>query len=177
MTTHTRTLPAGKQGKFGARSVWAAVAVLGVVVIALGASLIHVQTRPVDGHSVFVPTEPLAVDPPAAATRLPVNTVAPDETVVPAVPARATPDAATRPAEPTPQEAPAAKPAAEPSAAYGDAASTARTAGEAPPAAPLPEAMPAPGTPAVAAPYVVTESGVVNTGRPGQTRAKVYGTD
>ena len=39
-------------GHFSSKPLWGAITVLGVAVIALGASLIHVQTRPVDGHEV-----------------------------------------------------------------------------------------------------------------------------
>ncbi len=137
MTTHIQTLPAGRR-HFSSRPLWAAIAVLGVVVLALGASLIHVQTRPVDGHSVLVTGDPFDAEPETTAAPLPVNTVAPDEAVLPARPAAATPDAAP-----------------------------------VPPATPV--AMPS--TAAAPAPYVVTESGVVATGRPGQARAKVYSTD
>ena len=155
MTTHIQTLPAGRR-HFSSRPLWAAIAVLGVVVMALGASLIHVKTRPVDGHSVFVPDEPVAAEPQAAATRLPVHTVAPDEALVPARVAPATPVSTRTPADAARTAPSTARPTAKPSAAV---------------------AAPAPRVPTVAAPYVVTESGVVNTGRPGQTRAKVYGTD
>lgn len=178
MTTRIQTLPAGS-GHFSSSSLWAAIAVLGVAVIALGASLIHVQTRPVDGHSVFVPTDPVDAEPQAAATRLPVNTVAPDEIVVPARPEAATPAPATTPTDPQPEATPTAMPPATPSAANQDAGPAASVANAAPDAAPMPEAMPVPepNTPAAPAPYVVTESGVVITGPPGQGRAKVYRTD
>jgi hypothetical protein len=35
------------------KPLWAAVGVLGVAVVALGASLIYVQNRPVDGHAAL----------------------------------------------------------------------------------------------------------------------------
>ncbi|MCZ4313195.1 hypothetical protein O4H66_07250 [Comamonadaceae bacterium G21597-S1] len=173
MTTHIQTLPAGRR-HFSSRPLWAAVAVLGVVVMALGASLIHVQTRPVDGHSVFVPDEPVEAEPQAAATRLPVHTVAPDEALVPARPAPATPEPTRTPADAAQTAPSTARPTAKPSAANQGSV---RAVGELPAVVPAAVPLPAPRHPIVAAPYVVTESGVVNTGRPGQSRAKVYGTD
>ena len=176
MTTHIQSLPAGS-GHFSSRPLWAAIAVLGVVVMALGATLIHVQTRPLDGHSVLVTGDPFAAEPQAASTPLPVNTVAPDETVVPARPAAATP--ATTPTDPQPDDTPTARPAATTSAADQDAGAAARAATATPDATLVPEAMPVavPGTPAAPAPHVVTESGVAITGPLGQARARVYSTD
>ena len=173
MTTHIQTLPAGRR-HFSSRPLWAAIAVLGVVVMALGASLIHVQTRPVDGHSVFVPDGPVAAEPQAATTRLPVPTVAPDEALVPARPAPATPVSTRAPAAAAKTDPSSARPAAKPPAA---SQGSVRAVGELSDVVPAAVAAPVPRVPTVAAPFVVTESGVVNTGRPGQSRAKVYGTD
>jgi|GEM_PF-173810 len=140
---------------FSSKPLWAAITVLGVAVIALGAGLIHVQTRPVDGHAVFAMPEAPSVSASSQQASpdapLPVTAVAADEAVVPPASAKAaatptsrstttapdTPAAAAAPVKRT--TAPVAMPsvAAAPAAAY-------------PPAtAPIP------------APYVVTESGLI----------------
>jgi hypothetical protein len=60
MSSSVHSLPAGGVKRhFSTRPLWAAIAVLGVVVLALGASLVHVQTRPTDGHAVFATADPL----------------------------------------------------------------------------------------------------------------------
>ena len=50
MNTSIHTLPAPATST---QPLWAAVGVLGVAVIALGASLVHVQSRPLDGHAAL----------------------------------------------------------------------------------------------------------------------------
>lgn len=78
------------------RPLWAAVTVLAVAVLVLGASLIHLQTRPVDGNAVSSPAGPApqsaatvptllpaTEEPKADPSRLPVTTVAPGEMVLP----------------------------------------------------------------------------------------------
>lgn len=164
MTTSVQTLPAGSPNHFSARPLWAAIAVLGVAVIALGASLIHIQTRPLDGHAVFATSDPAALlddaAPVAAATELPVTTVAPDEAVLPPRPTPVTttpvvprnlPKADAEPVRPQAQPAATNRPA--------NPAATVATVATAPQAQPMPAPAPAPAVPT--APYVVTESGVV----------------
>jgi outer membrane lipoprotein SlyB len=125
--------PAG--ASFNTRQLWAAVIVLGIAVLAMGASLVYVQTRPVDGHTAAA-LEPLpsgqqdeAPAPDAGTHPLAVTTVAPGETLLtpapaPAVtdkpalvqkprpPAASVPKAA--PPTPQPQQRPAAAVAAPP---------------------------------------------------------------
>lgn len=50
MDTNVNTLPASGANT---KPLWAAVSVLGVAVVALGASLVYVQSRPVDGHAAL----------------------------------------------------------------------------------------------------------------------------
>jgi len=101
------------------------VAVLGIAVVALGSSLIHIQTRPVDGHTALAALDPSTAtaqessvaDP---ATSLPVTTVGQGETVLatPAAPAaamvEAAPPAAVRKPPSTPVTPAPATPAAAP---------------------------------------------------------------
>ena len=47
------------------RPLWAALWILAIAVLALGASLVYVETRPADGHTAAAALEPVA-DPPAA---------------------------------------------------------------------------------------------------------------
>jgi outer membrane lipoprotein SlyB len=97
------------------RQLWAAVSALGIVVVAMGASLVYVQTRPVDGHTAAA-LEPLSPGPNAApeagATPLAVTTVAPGEAVLTPAPAAAAgisdkPSNAQKP-KPTPANGPRA---------------------------------------------------------------------
>ncbi len=85
MNTSVQNLPVGS---INTKPFWAAISVLGVAVVALGASLIHVQTRPVDGHAAFAQMDSAAMfdldSQSGADSRLPVATVAADEAVVPA---------------------------------------------------------------------------------------------
>lgn len=50
MNASVNTLPAGA---VNTKPLWAAVGVLGVAVVALGASLVYVQSRPADGHAAL----------------------------------------------------------------------------------------------------------------------------
>lgn len=99
MNTSVQTLP---MGSANTKPLWAAVSVLGVAVLALGASLVYVQTRPVDGHTAFAaidtPAPPARAQTPDTDARLPVTAVAQDEVVVPARPAP--PAAKAAPARP-----------------------------------------------------------------------------
>lgn len=150
MSSSVQSLPAGGGHRhFSARPLWAAIAVLGVAVLALGASLVHVQTRPTDGHAVFATADPLLelVAEQEADSALAVTTVAPGETVV----------------APSPRRAAAAAPKALPAAPAAPQATIAPGPSTPPPATPSPVAVATPAAlPAAApAPYVVTESGVV----------------
>lgn len=92
MNTSVQNLPAGAVQP---RAWWAAAWLLAVAVLALGASVVYVMTRPADGHTAAAALEPIAdadpmashVFPPAA---LPEGTAAPD-TAVPASPPVAMP--------------------------------------------------------------------------------------
>ena len=104
MNTATQPVPTGA---FNTRQLWAAVSVLGVAVVALGASLVYLQTRPIDGHTAAATLVAPALDEPtadAATNPLPVTTVGPDETVVTApAPATATPAKPAAVQKPKPQ--------------------------------------------------------------------------
>jgi len=154
MTSATHTLPAGNDNT---KPLWAAVSVLGVAVLALGASLVYVQTRPLDGHTALAALDQPLVSAAADAdntdsvnTALPVTSVAGDEVVVQAKPTRA--------ATPAPARQPLTQPAV-----VARANSPARPA-------PAPAPMPAPAVVVAAAPapqvgvapFVITESGPVN---------------
>ncbi len=146
--------------RISARQLWAAVIVLGIAVIALAASLVHIQTRPVDGHAVLVDLVPeeLSITPSATenppASPLPVTSVGPGETVLASpVPAAAAPAASPPPpatATKLPKEVPPAKPA-QPAATQAPSARPSGKAAPAPAAAVL-------GTQANA-PTVLSEAG------------------
>jgi outer membrane lipoprotein SlyB len=72
---NTSTLPASATST---KPLWAAVGVLGVAVLALGASLVYVQSRPVDGHAALAA---LNADTPALTT--PFNPVPAKEALDP----------------------------------------------------------------------------------------------
>jgi len=166
MNAPVNALPAGAMNT---KPLWAAVGVLGMAVVALGASLVHVQTRPLDGHAALaaIGTPPLA-EVAAASTRVaaPESLDARENLVAPA--AKTTSTATPRPA--------AAKPAPHPVAAPSPAPSPAPVA-----AAPAPVAAPAPAPAPVqvannsssgGAPSVVTDSGVL-VSQPVQTAPRV----
>jgi outer membrane lipoprotein SlyB len=84
MTGAIHTLPGGRTQT---NSLWAAVTVLGVAVVALGASLVYIQHRPPDGHAALAALDAAALSAPAEPSTplnapLPVTTVANDEVVV-----------------------------------------------------------------------------------------------
>jgi outer membrane lipoprotein SlyB len=84
MNTATHPAPTGA---FDTRQLWAAVSVLGVAVVALGASLVYIHARPIDGHTAAATLAAPTWDEPAAdavANPLPVTTVGPGESIVPA---------------------------------------------------------------------------------------------
>jgi len=153
MNASVNTLPAGA---VNTKPLWAAVGVLGVAVVALGASLVYVQSRPVDGHAALAamtseqPPE-LALSGARPSLTAGESLDAREDLVAP--PARA----AATPARPVPATA-AARPAVRstPAPAAGPVV-----------ASPVPSPAPAPvvaaaGTPAAGpAPSVVTESGVL----------------
>jgi outer membrane lipoprotein SlyB len=116
MNTAIQDRPAGG---VNTRQLWAAVTALGIVVVAMGASLVYVQTRPVDGHTAaalepFSTARPEAPPPVAGATPLAVTTVAPGETVLTPAPAAAAgvPDKPTHALKPKPSAASVPKAAA-----------------------------------------------------------------
>jgi outer membrane lipoprotein SlyB len=118
MNTAIQARPAGG---VNTRQLWAAVSALGIVVVAMGASLVYVQTRPVDGHTAAA-LEPLSPGPKAApeagATPLAVTTVAPGESVLTPAPTAAAgisdkPSNAQKP-KPTPANGPRAAAVAPP---------------------------------------------------------------
>jgi hypothetical protein len=154
MTSSAHTLPSGNnhQRPLGARPAWAAVAVLGVSAVSLGASLIHVQTRPADGHAVFATADPLQEFAAAQAGDAPApvaaTTFTPGNTSVPPRPKpRAGAAASTAPASTAPALA-----SRDGSEAPTQVATAGSQAESAPPAVAL----------APPAPFVVTESGVVH---------------
>ena len=72
MNTSVHTLPAPAANT---KPLWAAVSVLGVAVVALGASLVFVQSRPIDGHAA------LAAINSAPSVVAPFSAVAPPESL------------------------------------------------------------------------------------------------
>lgn len=138
MNTAVHPAPAGG---VNIRQLWAAVAVLGIAVVALGASLVHIQTRPADGHMALaaldLPTtgtqEPAAAEP---ATALPVTTVGQGETVL-TTPAPSDPAPVTQSTPPAPVRKPPSTPVARAPASPPVAPSRVR----APAAAPVPAAV------------------------------------
>jgi outer membrane lipoprotein SlyB len=153
MNTSIHTLPASAAHT---KPLWAAVGVLGVAVVALGASLVYVQSRPVDGHAALAAIysqAPALVAP--AATVSPAEALGTREDLVAAPPVAVVRPAATRTA-PKMAHVPAA-PAPAPVAA----------AAPAPAAGPAPAAPVAAGTsgagnlPDAGAPSVVTDTAVI----------------
>jgi outer membrane lipoprotein SlyB len=150
MNASVNTLPAGA---VNTKPLWAAVGVLGVAVVALGASLVYVQSRPADGHAALAamaseqPPE-LALSGTRAALPAGESLDAREDLVAP--PARP----AVTLARPAPAAAAAPRPAVRstPAPAAGPVAAS-------PAPAPV---VAAAGTPAASpAPSVVTESGVL----------------
>lgn len=155
MNPSTNTLPASAANT---KPLWAAVSVLGVAVLALGASLVYVQSRPVDGHAALA-----AIN---SNTPAPVALVAPVAAVTPAETLSAREDLVAPPAKPpitmvkpTPAR-PVAKVAPAPVAVPTPATEPTTVAGPAP--APAPVATSGSGTvPASGAPSVVTNAAVI----------------
>lgn len=169
MTTATHPLPAGSTNT---KPLWAAVSVLGVAVLALGASLVYVQTRPLDGHTALAslnqPVASAVADAPTVNTGLPVSSVAGDEAVLQARPAvRAAKPALARQTPPQPQVA--ARPPAPAPPRPLPAPAPAPVAQSAPP----PIIATTPGAQAGVAPVVITESGPLASRPIYQTRRVV----
>lgn len=150
MNANANTLPAGA---LNTRPLWAAVGVLGVAVVALGASLVYVQTRPADGHATLAALSAAPVAEVAAVT----SRVATPESLDPREDLVAP---AARPVAPAPRAA-AIPPVARPAAAAPAPVAAA-------PAPAVPQTTPAPAPVATtrpseppASPAVVTESGVL----------------
>ena len=165
MQSHTDPMPAGAANT---RPLWAAIIVLGVAVIALGASLVHMQTRQTDGQAPFAAFDPLpaaqrgvapatpAAVPASADARLPVTMVAADEVVVASDAARNATGGATRTATPVATKTPAATEAT----GYATRGMATHRAVSSAPAAPA-AISPAPSAAAAPPAYIVTESGLV----------------
>lgn len=151
---NTATHPAPTDA-FNTRQLWAAVSVLGVAVVALGASLVYLQARPVDGHTAAAALSAPALVAPAddaATSPLPVTTVGPGEAIVPA-------------SEPAPVAAKPVKPAAVHKPGPPGASATKTTAASpaattAVPAATMVPAAVVTGT-VPNAPMVVTDAGLI----------------
>ena len=120
---NTSTLPASAANT---KPLWAAISMLGVAVLALGASLVYVQSRPVDGHAALAA---LGRDTPALVT--PFNPVPAKEALDPredlVAPPPKAPALAARPAptRPVARVLPAAAPAPLPAPAPVGAPTTA----------------------------------------------------
>ena len=146
MTSAVQTLPIGSSQT---KPLWAAVTVLGVAVLALGASLVYIQNRPPDGHAVLATLDAAAglsaLQEPATPVDapLPVTAVASDEVVV----TQPAPRPATEPLEPRPV-APRPETVAPPATAPAPTPAPVVTAA-------IPASRPVP------APVVITESGPV----------------
>jgi outer membrane lipoprotein SlyB len=95
------------------KPLWAAVGVLGVAVVALGASLIYVQNRPVDGHAALAAiSTPASVEVAAAGTRVaPTASLAPREDLVAPAASPAPAPARQTVAKPVTRAVPASNPA------------------------------------------------------------------
>lgn len=157
MNTSVNTLPSYAANT---KPLWAAVGVLGVAVLALGASLVYVQSRPVDGHTALATLAPtLQAEAPAATARIAATeSLSTQEDLV--APPPKPPVAFPKPPPPKVH-----RPA--PAAAAGPVAANTSPA---PTPAPLPTPAPAPvqgavtagaGGGATSAPSVVTDAGVV----------------
>lgn len=133
------------------KPLWAAVGVLGVAVVALGASLIYVQNRPVDGHAALAAiSTPASVEVAAADTRVaPTESLAPREDLVAPAASPAPAPARQTVAKPVTRAVPASNPAP-------------AVVATAPVPAPEPVVVAqSNGNPPPAAPSVVTDSGVL----------------
>ena len=157
MNAHVNTLPAGAMNT---KPLWAAVGVLGVAVVALGASLVYVQTRPVDGHTALAALgNPPQTAVAAASSRVatPDSLDAREDLVAPAAQSAATVSPRPAAAKPAPRTAAAPSPAPAPAPV---AAAPAPVANPAPAPAPVQVAQnSSSGVPA--APSVVTDTGVL----------------
>ena len=164
MNTSVNTLPSSAANT---KPLWAAVGVLGVAVLALGASLVYVQSRPVDGHTALATVAPAlqaAVAPTLQAASAPVARVAATESLSTHEDLVAPPP---KPSVALPKPPPPKVHRPAPAAAAGPVAATTTPA---PAPAPLPAPTPAPvqgavtagtGSGATSAPSVVTDAGVV----------------
>ncbi len=155
MNTSVNTLPSSTANT---KPLWAAVGVLGVSVLALGASLVYVQSRPVDGHTALATVAPaLQAEAPAATARIAAaESLSTQEDLV--APPPKPPVALPKPPPPKLRRPP-------PAAAAGPVAATTSPA---PTPAPLPAPAPVQGAVttgagggATSAPSVVTDAGVV----------------
>lgn len=104
---NTATIQSRPAGGVNTRQLWAAVTALGIVVLAMGASLVYVQTRPLDGHTAaaldpVATARPGAPAPDADEAALAVTTVAPGEAVLTPAPASTVPEKSTAMQKPKP---------------------------------------------------------------------------
>lgn len=157
MNASVNTLPAAAANS---QALWAAVGVLGVAVVALGASLVYVQSRPIDGHAALAALHSVPAGTSAASNtaRVPVSeSLAPQED-------RVAPPAPVAVSRPQPVKVP--KPVARPVTVTEQAPVAAPAPQDAMAQAPAPAPAPTPAPVAVAvaaggtgAPHVFTESG------------------
>lgn len=143
MNASVNTLPAGAANT---KPLWAAVGVLGVSVAALGASLVYVQSRPVDGHAALAALHSTATP----------ELTAPAARVVPATDSLARQEDLVAPSTKPPvvtMKPPVPRPVTKATAAPGPAPAPAVVA--------VPHEMPAP------APVVAAAGGYGQTGAPG----------
>ncbi len=162
MNTSVNTLPSTAANT---KPLWAAVGVLGVAVLALGASLVYVQSRPVDGHTALATVAPAlqaAVAPTLQAAPAPVARVAATESLSTQEDLVAAPP---KPPVALPKPPPPKVHRPAPAGAPGPVAATTNPA---PAPAPLPAPAPVQGAVsagagggATSAPSVVTDTGVV----------------
>ena len=154
MNTSVNTLPSSAANT---KPLWAAVGVLGVAVLALGASLVYVQSRPVDGHTALATVAPALQAAPAPVARIAATeSLSTQEDLVAPPP---------KPSVALPKPPPPKVHRPAPAAAAGPVAATtspASTAAPSPAPTPVQGAVTAgTGSGATSAPSVVTDAGVV----------------
>ena len=161
MNATIQTLPAPAANT---KPLWAAVGVLGFAVLAMGASLVYVQTRPVDGHAALaaIATTPLAE--PAKSAVTPSESLSAREDLI-AAPAEPAPGV-NKPAPATakqPPRVPVVMPSERPVAVVESPKPIAAAPAPAAPAAVLAStgAQADGPAPVTAPPAVVTDSGMV----------------
>ncbi|SFU74328.1 Glycine zipper 2TM domain-containing protein [Polaromonas sp. YR568] len=107
MNTSTETLQPGQQASSASKPLWAAVGILGVAVLAMGATMIYQMRNPPAAAAPVALASPQAtapVTPPAAAAATAADDLAEKPTAAPAKPA---PVPAKKVVKPTPKPVPA----------------------------------------------------------------------